>query len=117
MAEGLRTPGATTATTALAQSISETQEAAQAQRDASGHPRCVCLAAQVRVPAKMAELKAQLIEGVEVRTSAGVLLGAREGVRRDARPARRGGAVLAAEGWGLRVRVGVVRQLSAHACS
>ena len=62
----------------------------------------------------MAELKAQLIEGVEVRTSAGVLLGACEGFRRDARPARRGGAGLAAEGWGLRVRVGVVRQLSAR---
>jgi hypothetical protein len=27
----------------------------------------VCLAAQVRVSAKMAELKAQLVEGVEVR--------------------------------------------------
>ena len=47
--------------------IPETQEAAQAQRDAPGLPRRVCLAAQVRVSAKMAELKAQLVEGVEVR--------------------------------------------------
>ena len=31
----------------------------------------MCLAAQVRVPAEMAELKAQLVEGVEVRARAG----------------------------------------------
>jgi hypothetical protein len=30
----------------------------------------VCLAAQVRDPAEMAELKAQLVEGVEVRARA-----------------------------------------------
>ena len=95
MAEAQKIGDAATTPPHTPQSISETQEAAQAQRDASGHPRCVCLAAQVRVPAKMAELKAQLIEGVEVRTCAAVLLGACEGFRRDARPARRGGAV----GW------------------
>ena len=31
----------------------------------------MCLAAQVRVPAEMAELKAQLVECVEVRARAG----------------------------------------------
>ena len=31
----------------------------------------MCLAAQVRVPAEMADLKAQLVEGVEVRARAG----------------------------------------------
>lgn len=56
--------------------------------------RCVCLAAQVRFPAEMAELKAQLIEGVEVRTCATVKpRGMREGVWSEARTARRGGAV------------------------
>ena len=30
----------------------------------------MCLAAQVRVPAEMADLKAQLVEGVEVRARA-----------------------------------------------
>ena len=52
----------------------------------------MCLAAQVRVPAKMAELKAQLIEGVEVCTCATVIhRGMREGVWRHARAAIRGG--------------------------
>ena len=47
---------------------------------------------QVRVPAKMAELKAQLIEGVEVRTCATVKpRGMREGVWRHARSAILGG--------------------------
>ena len=34
----------------------------------------MCLAAQVRVPAEMAELKAQLVQGVEVRVWAGGIL-------------------------------------------